>query len=282
MTDDPDPSGGTPVKGHRRKKKGHVSTYNQLPTKEEIIPVSDADRQCACGCEKKLVGYETKWLLHYVPAVFERILQKREKVSCPRCKDGIRTAPSPPQLLPKCGVTEELLAQVVINKCLDRQPLYHLEKYWSERFNVSVKRQTMASWVIESSRKLIPVVNLLKDTILRYPISAVDATSVQVLKEEDRKSTTSSYMYCMRGGAPEKRAIVFDYNASEHSAFVKNWYSGYRGDIQSDAQNIFANLDAIEGITMSFCNAHSRRGFEKITKLSQSKGLAVYRSPIIG
>ena len=272
--DDPDPDGRVPVKGHRRKKKSGVSTYDHLPTREEIISVDEADRHCECGCEKKVLGYEDKWLLHYVPAVFERILQKREKVSCPRCKDAIVTAPVVPQLLPKSEATEDLLAQVVINKCLDRQPLYHLEKCWSERFNVKISRQTMAGWIIASAKKMTPLISLIKEAQLSYPISAVDATSIQVLKEEDRKATTKSYMYCMRGGPPDKRSVLYDYNATSHKKFVKDWYADYQGSIHSDAENIFVSLNEEDFISMSYCNAHARRKFEKITKTVHSEGLA--------
>ena len=45
----------SPVKGHRRKKRSHISDYDHLPTRTETIAVSDADRYCHCGCEKKVV-----------------------------------------------------------------------------------------------------------------------------------------------------------------------------------------------------------------------------------
>ena len=272
--DDPDPSGGTDVKGHTRKNKNHVSKYDHLPTREEIIPVEESERNCKCGCEKKVVGFETKWLLHYIPAVFERILQKREKVSCPRCKEKITTALVVPHILPKSEVSEELLAHIIISKFIDRQPFYHMEKYWKERFGVRIARQTMAKWVIESAKKMTPLINIMKEEILGYHISSVDATSIQVLHEENRKATTSSYMYCVRGGPSKRRCTIYDYNAKKHKQFVQDWYSGFNGSIHSDAQDIFTNLNDVSGIAMSYCNAHARRKFEPIAKGAKAKGLA--------
>ena len=43
---DPDPKAGVPVKGHIRQTKNKVSTYDHLPTKEEIILVNGAEKMC--------------------------------------------------------------------------------------------------------------------------------------------------------------------------------------------------------------------------------------------
>jgi len=272
--DDADPKDDTPVKEHTRKPRNHISNYDHLPTREEIVLADQSEKTCECGCEKQRVGFEIKWILHYIPAIFERILQKREKLSCPKCKDGIITAKPAPHILPKAGVSVELLAYIVMSKFIDRQPLYHLEKYWNERFGVKISRQTLARWVIESSKKLMPLVNLIKEEILNYHLSTIDATKIQVLKEEGRKATTASSMYCIRGGPPDKKGILYEYNAKKHKSYIESLYDEYKGAIQSDAQDIFVNLDNKENIEMSYCNAHARRKFEPIAKATKAEGLA--------
>ena len=42
-------------------------------------------------------------------------------------EDNIVTAALPERILPKCRVTESLLAYIAVSKVLDRQPIYHLE-----------------------------------------------------------------------------------------------------------------------------------------------------------
>ena len=272
--DDTDTKDDTPVKEHTRKLRNHISNYDHLPTREEIISVDQSEKTCKCGCKKQHVGFETKWILHYIPAIFERILQKREKLSCPKCKDGIITEKPEPHILPKAGVSVELLAYIVMSKFIDRQPLYHLEKYWDERFGVKISRQTLARWIIESSKKLMPLVNLIKEEIMNYHLSTIDATKIQVLKEEGRKATTASSMYCIRGGPPDKKGVLYDYNAKKHKLYIESLYDEYKGAIQSDAQDIFVNLDNKEDIEMSYCNAHARRKFEPIAKTTKAEGLA--------
>jgi len=108
--------------------------------------------------------------------------------------------------------------------------------------------------MIESAKNLMPLVNLLK--------------------EAGRKATTASSMYCIRGGPPDKRRVLLEYNAQKHKQFVDDLYADYRGLIQSDAEVIFVTLGDKEGITVSLCNAHARRKFEPIAKASKTNGTA--------
>ncbi len=52
-----------------------------LPRRIEIIPATDEQRRCTCGCQKEVIRYETKEILNYQPAIFEIIEQRREVVA---------------------------------------------------------------------------------------------------------------------------------------------------------------------------------------------------------
>ena len=43
---------------------------------------------------------------------------------------------------------------------------------------------------------------------------------LQVLKEPNRKATTKSYVYCIRGGPPDKSVVLYGYNHAQHKLFV--------------------------------------------------------------
>lgn len=111
------------VASHSRKKKSKVE--KELPRRIEIIPVREEDKLCGCGCGscKTVIRYETKELLHHMPAVFEIVEQRREIVACPKgCEGSLITAPAPLHVLPKAKVTEDFLSFLVVSKCDDRQP----------------------------------------------------------------------------------------------------------------------------------------------------------------
>jgi transposase len=92
--------GSVKISGYSRQKK--KSNGKEIPRRIEIIPVSEEEKQCACGMCKIVIRYETKELLHYEPAVHEILEQRREVVACPKgCEGQIKTAPAPLQVLPK-------------------------------------------------------------------------------------------------------------------------------------------------------------------------------------
>jgi transposase len=257
---------------YTRNKKGKKKPPT-IPTREEIIPVDESERTCTCcGREKQCIGYETKQLLNYQPAIFEIINQKREKLACKKgCGSQLITAPVPKHILPKCSATESLLSFIVVSKVLDRQPLYHLEKRIEEIHGWHIHRKTMARWMIQLADKLQPLINLMKDEVLGHDIASVDATTLQVLIEKDRKATVKSQVYCIRGGPPDKGVTLYEYNAYLQRSYINETFDEYQGYIQSDAAPVYADLINRENIKMVFCHAHARRYFDRIYKANRKK-----------
>jgi len=260
------------IPAHTRSKK--KKSNKELPRRIVIIPLSDEDKQCSCGACKTVIRYETKEMIDYQPAVFEIVEQRREVAACPEgCDSSIMTAPAPLHILPKTKATEEFLSFLVVSKLDDRQPLYHLEKQLSARFGVDCSRQTMANWVINLMEPLQPIINLMKDEVIEYDVAATDATTLQVLNEPGRKPETKSYVYCIRGGAPEKSVILYEYNYEKHKKFVRNWFEGFEGYLHVDGDDFFELIgDTIAKLVN--CNAHARRKFEPIALGAKGKGIA--------
>lgn len=254
-------------------RKKHKKSEKNIPVRIEIIPVSEEQKQCSCGACKVVIRYETKQSIHHQPAIFEIVEQRREVVACVKGCDGeIVTASSPLHVLPKIKATEEFLSFLVVSKLDDRQPLYHLEKQLSERYGIDCSRQTMARWVIDLLSPLQPLYNLLKDIVIEYDIASCDATTLQVLCEPGRLASTKSYVYCIRGGPPDKAAILYHYNEKLHKQFVKDWFEGFSGYLHVDGDNFFESVGEVARLT--HCNAHVRRKFEPIAQGTKGKGLA--------
>ena len=261
----------SPPKSNKKPRK----PLKPLDTRIVIIPVPDAERMCPCGCQKTVISYESKQIIHYEPPVFEIIEQKREIMACPQGCDGTMvTAPAPLQVLPKSKASESLLAFLVVSKLEDRQPLYHLEKQLRARYDIDCSRQTMARWVIELVDPLRPFWNIMKDGAIDYDISSCDATTLQVLKEPGRKAETKSYVYCMMGGPPGQEVILYDYNDRLHKPFIHDWYRDYKGFLHCDGDNFFDLIGDSDDVQRVNCNAHARRKFEPISKATKGAGLA--------
>ena len=263
----------TLVPTHKRKKKSKSNKV--LPRRIMIIPVAEKERQCACGKQKQFIRYAITEKLDYKPAPFEIVEEQREVLACPQeCKKSMVTANVPKRILPKVPVTENLLAHVIISKFDDRQTLYHLEKQFASRYGINISRQNLSRWVVDTAKPLMPLLNGLKDTIIDHDIASMDATTLQVLNEPGRNLATKSYAYCFRGGGDKKAAIVYEYNEKNHKQFVKDWFEGFSGAVHSDADSFFGDMYAQEHVASLLCNAHARRKFEAITKITRKTGLA--------
>jgi len=256
----------------RKKRDPNSKTEKEIPVREIIIPVQQEDRVCGCGKEKEVIRYETSKRLNYKPEVFEMLIEKREVVACKKgCEENIVTAPVPDRILPKCRVTESLLAYIAVSKVLDRQPTYHLEKRIEEKHGWHIPRQTMCRWLIQLSIKLQPLVNLMKDVILEYDVGAIDATTLQVLNEPNRKAETKSYAYCILGGPDDKHVILYEYNAEKQKDYATETMTGFKGYLHCDAAATFNGIGIQNDVTLCKCNAHARRKYEQIYKANRKR-----------
>ena len=242
-----------------------------FPHREVILRVDEKARVCACcGRDKKCVGYQSSSRLHVIPAQFEVVVEKREKLACSHgCEGQFSTASLPLRVLPKSIAGESLLAYIFVSKVQDRQPLYHLEKVMERRYNWKIGRNIMARWMIMVADQLQPLINLMKDQVEGYDIAAIDATSFHVLNEPGRKSQTKSYAYCIRGGPPDKRVVLYEYNAYAHKDYVDETLSNFEGVLQCDASPVCNKIGTKETVTLSYCHAHARRKFEQIEKAAK-------------
>jgi len=261
------------IASYKRRKRKAKKFPKDFPRRTVIIP---ADKTvCKCGKEKRLIRYEITELLDVEPIKYEIIEQKREIIGCPcGCQGSIVTAPNPVRILPKVKVTERVLSHIIISKLHDRQPFYHLEKKFFTQFGIDLSRETLARWFIETSKALQPLINLMRDEVIDYDVASIDPTWIQVLDEPNRLPMQKSYWYCIRGGPPEKSAILYDYNATQHKKFLINWFEHFKGYIHTDAENIYDALGELPSIKLSYCNVHSRRKYEAITKIIKKEGLA--------
>jgi len=132
----------------------------------------------------------------------------------------------------------------------------------------------MSQWMLKVGEAIIPLVNLLQETILDYDISYADETTLQVLKEPGRRAQTKSYMWCFIGGPPDQRAIIYQYHASRGGDVANDFYEGYRGALSADGYNGYSKLFKSEDIVGINCMAHVRRKFVEALPNGKEKGVS--------
>lgn len=155
--------------------------------------------------------------LDYVPGFFTVERRIRGKRACAKCQTATQ-APVAAHFISKGVPTAGLLAQVLVAKYPDHQPLYRKDNI-SGRAGLAIPRSTLAHWVGTCGAWLQPLVDALKTEVLGHRVLHGDETPVAVLKPGNGK-THRAYLWAYAPGAFEDmRAVVYfcAYQAGEHA-----------------------------------------------------------------
>ena len=223
---------------------------------------------CGCGCQLKRIGEDVAEKLDYEPGVFTVERHIRGKWACANCETLVQ-APVDAHVIDKGIPTTGLLAQVLVAKFADHLPLYRQEAIFA-RAGLGIARSTLAQWVGTCGVQLQPLVDALKEELLRHSVLHADETPVQMLKPGHGK-THRAYLWAYAPGAFEDlKAVVYDFcdtRAGEHArAFLGEW----KGSLVCDD---FAGYKAgfAQGVTEAGCLAHARRKFFDLHASSKSQ-----------
>ena len=261
-------SGSTPAEKTAapvNKKPGRKPLPAGLPRIRIEHDVPDEEKCCPCGCQRTLIGEDTSEQLDIIPAKVQVIVNVRKKYACKACEGEIKTAALPPQPIPKSSASPGLLAHIAISKFQDALPLYRQEAIL-QRSGIELGRNTLASWMIKSGELIQPLINLLEDRLLSYPVMHCDETSVQVLKEPGKEPTSQSYMWVRVGGPPTQPIRLFHYAGSRSGSVACDLMAGFKGYLQTDDYGGYNRVAADNGITQLGCWAHARRKFIEAQK----------------
>ncbi|MGH8627601.1 MAG: IS66 family transposase [Gammaproteobacteria bacterium] len=265
------------VPAHQRVRGGRKPLPTQLPRIEVIHDLSAEEKFCAHDGEALVaIGAECSEQLDIIPAQVRVIRHVRKKYACPHCQQGIKTAPLPPQPIPKSLASPGLLAHVAVAKYQDALPLYRQERIL-KRIGVDISRATLATWMIQLGGLVQPLINLLRDRMLTYDLLQMDETTVQVLKEPGKAAQSKSYLWVQRGGPPGQPIILFDYDPSRSQTVPLRLLEGYQGYLQVDGYEGYNAVGSQPQMTLVGCMAHARRKFDEAIK---AQGKAHQQDPM--
>lgn len=255
------------VPAYQRKKPGRKPLPAYLPRVRIVHDLPEEEKICGCCGNTQLhqVGEAISEQLEIIPAVAQVIQHVRPKYGCRSCESGIKTAPLPPQPIPKSIASPGLLAHIATCKYQDGLPLYRLETTL-QRSGIELPRATMAHWMIRIGTLVQPLINLLRDKLMEAPVIHCDETTVQVLKEPGKTAQSKSYMWVQVGSANNQWVTLFDYDPSRSGSVPERLLVGYQGYLQTDGYEGYAAMGRQEGVINQGCWAHARRKFDEAIK----------------
>jgi len=168
----------------------------------------------------------------------------------------------PAQVIDKGVPTAGLLAQVLVAKYADHQPLYRQEGIF-ERAGVAIPRSTLAQWIGACGVHLQPLVDALRAMLLERSVLHADETPVAMLKP-GKGSTHRAYIWSYSSTQFDGvHAVVYDFADSRAAAHPKQFLEGWSGKLVCDDYAGYKGLFA-EGVTEVGCLAHARRKFNDL------------------
>ena len=259
------------VPAHTRERGKRKPIDATLPRVRIEHDIADDQKACPCGCALTRIGEVTSEQFDLIPARAQVLQHVRFKYACRSCEGtshdraAVVTADMPAQPLPKSNASPGLAAFITVSKYADGLPLYRQEGILA-RYRIALSRTTMAVWMIKLGDLVTPLINLMHETQLSYDILQMDETTVQVLKEDDRRAQAKSFMWVRRGGVPGQNIILYDYAPSRAGAIPMRLLDEYKGYLQSDAYSGYDAAGRRDGVIHVGCLDHARRKFVEAVK----------------
>lgn len=214
--------------------------------------------------------YDERKELVFIPSKLYVKVTRIPVLECVECQSvneegtsSYKVISHPNPVLPRSMVSPELLAYIIDMKYNNGLPLYTIEKMF-ERQNVILPRQNMANWIIHSMKYLAPLYDLMKADLVNTVVLHADETPTQVLNEEGKTSTSTSYMFVYRSNKYEKPIVLYDYRSSRSGDGPKGFPKDYTGYTMTDA---YDGYNKVDGIIRCMCNVHALRKFKDSYKL---------------
>lgn len=242
-----------------KRQPKRVALPANLP-RTEIIH-EPASTSCSCGCELNRIGEDIAEKLDYQPGVFTVERHVRGKWVCRQCETLVQ-APVAPHIIDKGIPTAGLLAHVLVAKYADHQPLYRQSGIF-ERAGLAIPDSTLAQWVGRCGVQLQPLVDAMREALLKEAVLHADETPVAMLKPGNGK-THRAYLwsYCSTSMSAMK-AVVFDFAETRGGEHARNFLGKWQGTLVCDDYGGYKALFKA-GVTEAGCMAHARRKFHEL------------------
>jgi transposase len=240
----------TPVKSYPARKP----LPDNLERRTEIIePSSLPDGS-------KYIGDEVTEILEFIPGrLYVRRIVRR-KYALPG-GEGVVIGELPSVPLPKSNAGASLLADLLVGKYQDHQPLYRQIEIL-RRSGVSLSPSTVNNWVAGTATLLEPLYWKLRERVLGCDYIQVDESVIPVMDKDKPGATRKGYHWVVR--SPEEGCLFFHYDRGSRAGRVAvELLKDFRGAVQSDGYGAYEVYEKKEGVLLLGCWAHARRKFEQ-------------------
>jgi transposase len=263
-------TGGRGVADVRRARASGTNAPAGTTASKEALPphlpreerVFEPDPVCpGCGNAMQPLGEDVSEQLARVAAMFKVIRTIRRKAVCTCCKQ-FSQPPMPGLPIERSIAHPSLLADILVSKFADHQPLYR-QSAIAARDAVKLDPASMGRWVGQCEALCEPLTEALRrHTVATWKLH-VDDTPIPVLAPGNRKTKTGRlWVYVRddtRSGSTDPAAVWFAYSPDRKGVHPQTHLAGFEGILQADAYGGFNELYVGGRIREAACWDHARR-----------------------
>lgn len=253
----------TPVTYTRTQKASTSSVQGHgrgvMPTHLPIIKNIIEPQEDTTGMEK--IGEEVSWYYEMEkPASLKIIMTVRPKYALPQ-KNGVIIGKLPALPVEKGNAGPGFLAYITSEKYLYHAPLDRQRKKFKLDYNVEFSE----SWLSENIGRAVfwfdAVYNEYMKKVLKSTYMQADETPIQVLTKDKKGKLHRGYLWVYHD--PIQRIVIFDYRKSRSHEGPSDFLKNFRGTLQVDGYEGYADIISRNGLIHAACMDHVRRRFEK-------------------
>lgn len=253
--EEPSPTPDGQGRKRRARPHGRGAFPPHLPRRRIEHPLDPAQATCPCCPDHPAlirIGEDKCEKLVKLPVQYEVHEHIYPQMACPRCHEGVASAPRQDNSL-KADVS--VVADVAVQKYADHKPLYRQQQTF-DRLNIPIRRQTLCDWTGWCSDQVEPVVKAIAEHILAQRLVQSDETSVRMQLADGQMETARLWAY----GLPWAE-VVFDFRTDKSQQGPKEFLTGtLAGYVQSDGGSSYTPVYRALSLKHIACMAHIRRG----------------------
>ena len=255
----------------RRSHPGRQQLPENLPRIEQVIACQE--RNCTkCGGETAVIGYDESEQLDVEPARYLVRAIKREKRACPNCAESsVTAAPLAERIVEKGLASDRVVIQTVVAKYADHLPLYRQAAMLQREAGLDIGRATLDGWVMRVGELLLPVVEAMRQDLLKESYLQADETTVPVQMHDHRGADHQAYLW--QYGKPGGET-VFDFQLGRGREGPRKFLGNWEGILQTDGYQAYDGVGGPKLIHVG-CWTHARRKFVDAVKVNPQDGEAI-------
>lgn len=242
------------VAAHERRKPVRKPWPETLPRVTiEVVPPEvereGLDAFVVIGVDKREAAERRPASVVVVETIKKKYVRKSE-VGGLETKVLVGETPELP--IPRSNVGPGFLADTIVKRWQDHQPLHRLEATY-RREGVELSRSTICGWHMQLADLVHPLVEAMHADALAQPYVCTDATGVLVQHPERCKG--GHFWVLVAPG----RHVLFQFSMRHDAVAVDRLLPGYAGYVVADAHNVYDHLYKDGKAIEAGCWSHLRK-----------------------